>query len=188
MRTSVLALMMLAAAPAAGLGQTLQDQINSVYQAQQEQEAQQRAAYAAQQAAIRREHEEVLAIQKARLAAVAAREREQAAEAAADKKRDQSYQDKLRELNIQRQEVELQAQKTLAGRENDYVDSDLARRAAETDVISSRAENLRSQADANRNVSSGVKDYLDQSGAAAVKKAETGTPEPRSMPSQPAFN
>jgi hypothetical protein len=175
MRLMVLVLVMVAVAPAAGLGQTLQDQINAVYQAQQEQEARQRAAYAARQATIRREHEEELAVQKARLAEAVARQREQAAEAAADKRRDQSYEDKLRELNIQRQEVELQAQKTVAGRENDYIDSDLARRAAETDVIRSRAENLRSQADANRNVSSGVKDYLEQSGAAAVKKAGTGT-------------
>jgi Family of unknown function (DUF5384) len=175
MRMSVLALVLVAVAPAASLGQTLQDQITAVYQAQQEQEARQRTAYAAQQAAIRRAHEEELAVQKARLAQAAARQREQAVEVAADKKRDQSYEDKLRELNIQRQELELQAQKTVGSRENDYINSDLARRAAETDVIRSGAEKLRSQADANRNVSSGVKDYLDQSGAAAVKKAESGT-------------
>lgn len=174
MRLSVLALVMVATAPAAGLAQTLQDQINAVYQAQQDQEARQHAAYAAQQAAIRREREQELAAQRARLAEAAARQREQEAEAAADKQRDQSYEDKLRELNIQRQEVELQKQKTVAGRENEYVDSDLARRSAETDVIRSEADKLRSQADANRKVSSGVKDYLDQSGAAAVKKADGG--------------
>lgn len=175
MRLSVLALVMITVAPAASLGQTLQDRIATVYQAQQEREARQRAAYAAQQAVIRREHEEELAVQKARLAEVAARQRQQAAEAAADKKRDQSYEDKLRELNIERQELELQARKTAAGRENDYIDSDLARRAAETDVIRSGAEDLRSQADANRNVSSGVKHYLEQSGAAAIKKSESGS-------------
>jgi hypothetical protein len=174
MRLSVLALMMVGAAPAAALGQTLQDQINNVYQAQQAEEARQQAAEAAQQVAIRREREQELAAQRARLAAAEARQRELAAEAEADKKRDQAYEDKLRDLNIQRQEVDLQEEKGVAAREKDYIDSDLARRAAETDVIKSQADKVRSQADANRNVSSGVKDYLDQSGAAEVKGAGHG--------------
>jgi len=57
------------AIPAAAFGQTLQDQINAVYQAQQQQEAAQRAAY---DAALRQRQEEQAAILRQRREAQAA--------------------------------------------------------------------------------------------------------------------
>jgi hypothetical protein len=178
------------AIPAAAFGQTLQDQINAVYQAQQQQEAAQRAAYDAAlrqrqeeqaailrqrreaQAALLRQHEEELALKKARIDAEIAEQRQKVAEAAADKKQDQAYEDRLCNLNIEREELELEALKARAARENDYINSDLAHRAAETNVIQSQADKVRSEAEANRNVSSGVKEYLSESGLAEVKKAD----------------
>jgi hypothetical protein len=170
MRRALLTLALVGAIPSGALAQTLQDQINSVYQAQQQQEAGQRAAYEAQQAEMRREHQAAIATENARVTAAAAVQKQRAAAALADKQRDQGYDDQLRELNIERQKAELEALKARASRENDYVNSDLARQSAETDVVKSEAERTRSEADANRNVSSGVKNYLDQSGLAEVKK------------------
>jgi Family of unknown function (DUF5384) len=83
------------------------------------------------------------------------------------------YDNQLRDLNIERQKAELQAEKARAARENEFIDADLAHRSAVTDVVKSGADRNRSEADANRNVSSGIKNYLDQSGAAEVKKARS---------------
>jgi hypothetical protein len=48
-------------------------------------------------------------------------------------------------------------------------------RSAETDVVKSEAERTRADADADRNVSSGVKNYLDQSGLAEVNRSAAPT-------------
>jgi hypothetical protein len=173
MRKALIALAIAGAASPAALGQTLQDQINSVYQAQQQDEARQRAAYDAQQAELRRQRQEQLSAERARNASAVALQKQRADEAQADKQRNQSYDNQLRDLNIERQKAELQAEKARAARENEFIDADLAHRSAVTDVVKSGADRNRSEADANRNVSSGIKNYLDQSGAAEVKKARS---------------
>jgi hypothetical protein len=188
MRQAVFVLMIAAGAPTAAFCQTLQDQINSVYQVQQRQEEAQGAEHEAQQAAAQDERRKEIAAQRARAAADEARRRQQAAEAEAEKKRDQAYQDRLRDLNIQRQELELQAAKGAVARENEYINSDLARKAAETDVIKSQAARVQSEADANRNISTGIKSYLDQSGRAEIQRSApqgSGTLSHRLIESSP---
>jgi hypothetical protein len=172
MRKALLAVA-IAVAPFGVRAQNLQDQIDSVYRAQQQQEASQRAAYDAQQAAILRQHQQQIAAENARIAAAAALQKQREEAAQADKLRNQAYEDQLRDLNLERQKAQLEALKARAARENDYINADLAHQSAETDVVRSEADRTRSEADANRNVSSGVKNFLDQSGAAAVERASS---------------
>lgn len=163
MRTGLLAFALVMVSVAAFAQTSLQDQINAVYSVQEQARQRAEAAQLAEQAELRRERQQQAAAARARAAAAAVAERARVAEAEADKKRDQAYQDQLRELNIEEQDLKLQAEKAHVARENEFIDQELKRQAAQTDVI-------KSQADATRNVSSGVKDYLDQSGAAEVKK------------------
>jgi hypothetical protein len=76
--------------------------------------------------------------------------------ARADKLRDQVYTDQLRSIQIQEEQTQLEMDKAKADRANAYIDQDLARDKAQTDVIQSNA-------DANRNVSVGIKTYLGNS-------------------------
>lgn len=156
-------LLLISAATMAGAQTPLQSQIDAVYNAQERNRRAEQAAWEAQQEAIRRETARQNAIARGRAEAAAAAQRAQQAAIEADKKRNESYEDQLRDLNIQRQKLQLQAEKARADRENEFIDQDLQRRAASTDVV-------RSEADANRNVSSGVKNYLDQVGQAEIKK------------------
>jgi hypothetical protein len=172
MRKALFVVAIIATCPLGVYGQNLQDQIDAVYRAQQQEEARQRAAYDAQQAELRRQRQEQSSAEKARIAASAALQRERDAALQADKQRNQAYEDQLRQFNIERQRAELDALKARTSRENDYVDADLARRSAETDVIKSQADRTRSEADANRNISAGIKNYFDQSGPAASRKTE----------------
>jgi hypothetical protein len=128
--------------------QTLSDQINSVYRAQQAEqlrEQQNQQAWAAQQARI-------AAQQRAERAAA----EQQKAEAI---RRDQEYREKLRALDVQQKELQLQKLKAQTARENDFIDRELKRLDAETDEI-------QSQADANRNLSEGAKAFLNKAGDA----------------------
>jgi hypothetical protein len=135
----------------------LQDQINAVGAVQDREEAR-RMEWLREQAA---RQERAAAQQRA---AQVARERARAAaaqaahdEALADKRRDQQFEDRMRELEIREKELELKKLEARAKREDEFIDRDLAHQRAETDVV-------QSQADANREVSSGVKTYLQQSG------------------------
>ena len=149
---------------------SLSSQIDSVYAVQQQQE--QAAAAERQAAADAEAREEYKARQERALAAAEQRRRESAveateqakeAEARADKDRDQKFEDQERQLQLQQQQLVLAAEKARVARENDYINRDLAKQDAETDVI-------KSQADATRSVSSGEKTLLEDDGTAAVKK------------------
>jgi lipid II:glycine glycyltransferase (peptidoglycan interpeptide bridge formation enzyme) len=85
------------------------------------------------------------------------------ATAEADKKRDQTYEDQLRALDVQEKMLELKAKQAKVARANDYIDQDLNRSRAETDEIQSRA-------DAARNISSGEKSFLNQAGQADIAR------------------
>jgi len=113
--------------------QSLTDQINAVDAAEQQQE---------------------------RTAMAKAQQRH--AEALADKKRDQSYEDQLRATVVQKRQLEIEMEKARLARANDYIDQELKAKAAETDVV-------KSQADANRDLSSGTKTLLEDTGKAEVK-------------------
>ncbi|APR93815.1 hypothetical protein PATSB16_04710 [Pandoraea thiooxydans] len=86
------------------------------------------------------------------------------AAAEADKKRAQAYQDQLRSLQIEREQLQLQAMKARVARANDFIDQELRQDAAQTDVVQSRA-------DANRALSQGTKSLLEDTGKARVKNA-----------------
>lgn len=81
----------------------------------------------------------------------------------ADKKRDQSYEDELRKLELEERKLELARKKARVSREDDFIEQELKREAAKTDVI-------QSDADATRNVSGGAKTLMEKEGEARVKK------------------
>ncbi|WP_428376237.1 DUF5384 family protein [Lichenicoccus sp.] len=141
-------------------------QIDAVYAAQQQQEAAERDAALAQQAAVEQAQQHQAGIERARVAAAAERERARLADAHADKARDQGYQDQLRAIDVQEKLLRLQAAKARVARENEFIDRDLQKQSAENDVI-------KSQADAVRNLSSGEKTLLEKTGDAEVK-AQSG--------------
>ena len=122
--------------PFSVMAQSLQDQINAVD-----------AAVTEQQAGEAKEHKR----QQANLAAQrAAREQRE---------------NKLRDMQVESMSLDLDAKRARVKRSNEFVDQELKRQAAETDVI-------QSEADANRNISSGIGENLKSHGRAAETKAK----------------
>lgn len=80
-----------------------------------------------------------------------------------DKKRDQSYEDELRQLEIEERKLELARKKARVNREDDFIDQELKNSAARTDVI-------QSEADATRNLSKGAENLMTKEGEARIKK------------------
>ena len=80
-----------------------------------------------------------------------------------DKQRQQAFEDKQRAIALKAEEFRLKALETRVNRENDYVDHELKRQDANTDVVQSGA-------DATRAVAKGAGSYLTDQGSAAVKK------------------
>lgn len=157
------------------LSSSLQDQLAAVAQAEQQgknEENRQRDALQAkrdqeaQQERQRQANAAAVAKQRAKAAEAErkARQAKLAAEAAQDKARDQSYEDELRRLEIQKQKLALAREEARVKRENEFIDQELKSKAAQTDVIQSHA-------DANRNLSEGGRDLLQSEGKAREKKA-----------------
>ncbi|SFI39753.1 DUF5384 family protein [Nitrosomonas sp. Nm34] len=120
----------------------------------------------AEKAAAQAKAERAAAEAKAEKAAAEARAQHKAAKAKAeaeanakrqaidaDKKRDQAYEDELRKMDLEERRIALEEKKAKAARANDYIDAELGRHKAETDVV-------KSAADAKRNVSEGTKEML----------------------------
>lgn len=131
-------------------------------------EAQRQAQLAAQRA-----HEQkmakIAAAQRAKQAAAQAAARQaKENERLADKARDQGYEDELRALALEEKRMELAHKKAMLEAQSKaadkYVEQDLNVRKAATDVI-------QSQADANRNVTEGIRDNLQKNGDAQIKQA-----------------
>ena len=131
-------------------------------------EAQRQAQLAAQRA-----HEQkmakIAAAQRAKQAAAQAAARQaKENERLADKARDQSYEDELRALALEEKRMELAHKKAMLEAQSKaadkYIEQDLNTRKAATDVI-------QSQADANRNVTEGIRDNLQKNGDAQIKQA-----------------
>jgi hypothetical protein len=159
---------------------SLGDQIGSVNQVQQQREAAEQAgrdsAYAAQQAEQQRRdaaQQQAESDRKAQLAreqrqrdedraaALALAKKREAAQAAEHAK-DKQYQDEVRALQLERQRLLVQAEKARVDRANDFINAEIKHQNTETDLV-------QSQADANRNISSGEKVLLEKTGEAAVK-------------------
>ncbi|PYY68798.1 hypothetical protein CRX42_19820 [Pseudomonas jessenii] len=78
--------------------------------------------------------------------------------------REEGYEDELRALELEERRLALQAKRARTARANDYIDAELRDSAARTDVI-------QSEADSARNVTSGAKSLLEDSGKAEVNRS-----------------
>ncbi|GBQ11514.1 DUF5384 family protein [Swaminathania salitolerans] len=156
----------LIAGAAPGQAQTALDaQIGAVANAEHEEQERYRRAYEAQVNAYKQEKAAREKRAAARQRSADARAREAAAAAAADKKRDQGYEDQMRALALEERRLKLQAAKTRIARENEFIDRELHEKDAETDVI-------KSHADAARNLSAGSKTLLEKKGEQAVLEGQ----------------
>jgi len=102
------------------------------------------------------------AVQEQQERAAAAQAQQRHAAALADKKRNQDYEDQLRAMDVQKKQLQVDMDKARVARANDYIDQELKAKSAETDVV-------KSQADANRDLSSGTKTLLEDTGEAEIK-------------------
>lgn len=147
-----------AVAAAENAGKAEERALEDAHQARLQQQAR---AEQAKQARIKAASAEK---QRQKAAAVAAEHARQLAEYQSDKKRDQSYEDELRQLEIAQRKLALKREAARVEREDEFIDQDLKARAARTDVI-------QSEADATRNLSTGGRDLMQSEGQARVKKA-----------------
>ena len=146
-----------AVAAAESSGQQAEARAAAKARAAAQAEAKARAAY---QAEIRRKEEAIQAEIRRKQEAIEQREYDNQM---ADKKRDQSYEDELRQLEIEERKLELARKKARVSREDDFIEQELKRESAKTDVIQSGA-------DSARNLSSGSKTLMEKEGEAKVKK------------------
>ena len=120
--------------------QNVTDQIDAVYRAQQREQLRQD------------QYQRALADQQARMAV----------QRQAERNRDRLYQDQLRTMELEQRRLQVQRLRAQTAREGDFIDRELKRIDAETEM-------LKSQADSNRNVSEGTKSYLTKAGDALNK-------------------
>lgn len=66
-----------------------------------------------------------------------------------ERAKNDAYRDEMRRLDIQERKSDIARRRATSSRANEYIDRDLMRQDAETDVV-------KSNADANRNISSGI--------------------------------
>lgn len=78
--------------------------------------------------------------------------------------REEGFEDELRALELEERRLALQAKRARAARTNDYIDAELRDNAARTDVI-------QAEADSARNVTSGAKSLLEDTGKAEVNRS-----------------
>ena len=145
---------------------SLQDQLSAVAEAEQQGKNEAKKEHDEWVAQRNREiQQEKQRRANAQAAERQARQDKLDAEASKDKKRDQGYEDELRSLEIQKQKLALAREEARVKRENEFIDQELKRSAAHTDVV-------QSEADANRNMSEGGRDLLKSVGKAEENKAE----------------
>jgi hypothetical protein len=179
--TAAISLFVLAASPANA--QSMQDQLKALesaendikakqearrqeYQRQQEaQAAQERVKRAEEQARMEKQREEDarnrrIASEKAE--AIAKQQREAAAK---ERDKKEAYNDELKRMALEEKQLELQVKKAKVKRADDYIDQELNREKAKTDVI-------QSDADANRNVSTGAKNMMTGIGKGEENKTK----------------
>ena len=128
-----------------------------------------RQAAAAQERADAREaaaRPQQAAAQRAAQQRAAEQRQAQAAEEKRKNTREESYEDELRALELEERRLALQAKKAKVVRANDYIDAELRDSAARTDVI-------QSEADAARNVSSGAKSLMEDTGEAEINRSNS---------------
>lgn len=136
--------------------QSREDARQARFDAQARQERARQAKIAADRAERQRQRDATVAADKARAVA----------DYQADKKRDQSYEDQLRQLELDQRKLAIKREAARVAREDEYIDQELKSRAARTDVV-------QSEADATRNLSQGGHDLMKSEGEARVKKASS---------------
>ena len=154
---------------------SLQDQLSAVAQAEQQgnietqRQSDLRQEKLDREARVERQRRaDANAIATKRANAIAAEKRAHqekiAAESLSDKKRDQHYEDELRDLEIQKLKLALAREEARVKRENEFIDQDLKGRAAQNEVIQSKA-------DVNRNLSEGGRELMKSEGKAREKES-----------------
>lgn len=171
-KTFLLLILSLSSSSFAG---SLQQQLSAVAQAEHQGkvEEQRQSDFNREQIAREERHEkqreaDAAAMANKKAALIAAEKKAQRekveAETLVRRKRDEGYEDELRNLEIQKQKLALAREEARVKRENDFIDQELKSQAAQTDVVQSNA-------DSNRNLSEGSKDLLKSEGKARVEKA-----------------
>jgi len=154
---------------------TLAGQFDNLYQIEQQTKQAEAAAEAERlrQAAADRAREEARSAADRRQRAVAQQAAQQRAleqrktqetEHKRVQTREEGFEDELRALELEERRLALQAKRARTARANDYIDAELRDSAARTDVI-------QSEADSARNVTSGAKSLLEDSGKAEVNRS-----------------
>jgi len=154
---------------------TLAGQFDNLYQIEQQTKQAQANAEAERlrQAAADRAREEARSAADRRQRAVAQQAAQQRAleqrktqelEHKRVQTREEGFEDELRALELEERRLALQAKRARTARANDYIDAELRDSAARTDVI-------QSEADSARNVTSGAKSLLEDTGKADVNRS-----------------
>lgn len=149
---------------ATGQTPSLTDQINNVAQAQEQQDAARAARRAAAARHYRAEQARARAREQARRKAEEARRKARDAAEAKIASEDRQFVLEQRQLRIEEEKLHLKAQTTLVGRENDVINSSLARQKAKTDLV-------QSEADSNRDLAQGTKTLLQDAGTADINRS-----------------
>lgn len=109
------------------------------------------------------EHQSIEDQRASRAAAAASAEQKKRQEVAdRERAKNDAYRDEMRRLDIQERKAGIAGNRAAASRANEYIDRDLKKQDAQTDVI-------KSNADANRNISSGAGDMMRGIGQGASK-------------------
>ena len=126
-----------------------------------------------QQLALEKERQkQAYELEKLRIEQNASKEKEllelrkqEAAKAEKQRLRAQAYEDEMLRLDLQERKAEVATRRARADRANDYIDRELSREDASTDVI-------RSHADASRNLSQGGKELMKGLGKGAENEGK----------------
>lgn len=118
---------------------------------------------AQEQAQAHTRQRQALEQQAQRRAAQAASERN--AEVRRQRTREERFEDQARALALEDRRLEVEAKKAKVARSQEFIDAELRERAAKTDVV-------QSQADATRQVSTGVKAQLESTGEAELNRSK----------------
>jgi len=164
MKMIIASLLLLSASPVISYAANLQQQLSDVAQAEQQGRSEEQARWEYYQQEQEYYYEQHIKERNRRIAAANARAHAREVERLKDKAREQAYQDQLRQLEIEKNRLEVQQ---LAGRtehNDEFIAQDLKKQAAETDVI-------QSQADANRDTAEGQKSLMTSQGKALETKA-----------------
>ena len=136
--------------------QSLQENLSAIAEAQNQNVAAEQRRIYEQQAAQKAAQDKWNAQQAAASRAAAQRQAAINAEQARKRNRQEGYEDAHRNLELEERRAQVAMQQAKAKRANDYVDADLKRENARTDVVQSKADSTRAVATGQRDMMSGI--------------------------------